>query len=132
LGHETVPLILNLSNNIPYWEVMADIVSPEGAICLVASTKAKLDLDLFMGKSVRINYELMFTRSLYSTDKMPIQADVLRQVAGMIDTGTILHTRTEDMGKISAESIRKAHARVETGRMIGKVTLSGMSTKPGS
>lgn len=131
LGHDTIPLILNLSNNIPYWEVMADIVSPEGAICLVASTKAKLDLDLFMAKSVRINYELMFTRSLYKTDKMSVQADVLRQVADMIDAGTILHTRTEDMGKISAENIRKAHARVETGRMIGKATLSGMNTKTG-
>lgn len=128
LGHDTVPLILNLSNNIPYWEVMADVVSPEGAICLVASTKAKLDLDLFMGKSVRINYELMFTRSLYSTDKMPIQAEVLRRVAELIDSGKVVHTRTEDMGKISAANIRKAHARVETGRMIGKVTLSGMNT----
>lgn len=127
LGHDTVPLILNLSDNIPYWEVMADIISPEGAICLVASTKAKLDLDLFMGKSVRINYELMFTRSLYSTDKMPIQADVLRRVAKMIDSGTIVHTRTEGMDKISAENIRKAHARVETGRMIGKVTLSSIA-----
>lgn len=131
LGHDTVPLILNLSDNIPYWEVMADIVSPEGAICLVASTKAKLDLDLFMGKSVRINYELMFTRSLYSTDKMSVQGDVLRRVAKMIDSGTVAHTRTEDMGKISAANIRKAHARVETGRMIGKVTLSGMSTQTG-
>ncbi len=128
LGHDTIPLILNLSNNIPYWKVMADLISPEGAICLVASTKAKLDLDLFMGKSVRINYELMFTRSLYSTDKMSIQGDVLRRIAKMIDSGTILHTRTDDMGKISAANIRMAHARVETGRMIGKVTLSGMNT----
>ena len=129
LGHDTIPFILNLSNNIPYWKVMADLISPEGAICLVASTKAKLDLDLFMEKSVRINYELMFTRSLYSTDNLSIQGDVLRQVAEMIDAGTILHTRTEDMGKISAANIRKAHARVESGRMIGKVTLSGMNTQ---
>ncbi|SDZ62734.1 alcohol dehydrogenase [Jannaschia faecimaris] len=125
LGHDTVPLILNLSDNIPYWEVMADIVSPEGAICLVASTKAKLDLDLFMGKSVRINYELMFTRSMYSTNKMSVQSDILRNVAEMIDSGRIIHTKTESMGNISAENITKAHARVETGRMIGKVTLSG-------
>lgn len=126
LGYDTVPLILNLSNNIPYWEVMAEIVSPEGAICLVASTKAKLDLDLFMGKSVRINYELMFTRSLYSTDKMSIQGEVLRQVAQMIDAGTILNSRTEGFGEISAANIAKAQARLESGNMIGKITLSGI------
>jgi zinc-binding alcohol dehydrogenase family protein len=126
LGHETVPLILNLSNNTPYWEIMAEIIAPEGAICLVASTKAKLDLDLFMGKSVRINYELMFTRSLYATDKMSVQGDVLWQVAKMIESGTILHTKTEEMGIISAANIRKGHARIETGQMIGKATLSGI------
>lgn len=128
LGHHTVPLILNLSDNIPYWEIMANIVSPEGAICLVASTKAKLDLDLFMAKSVRINYELMFTRSLYATPKMAFQGDVLRQVAKMIDSGAILHTKTEGMGMISATNIRTAHARLETGQMIGKATLSGISS----
>lgn len=58
---------------------MADIVSPEGAICFVASTKANLDIDLFMGKNVRISCELMFTPSLYSTDKMYTQAVVRRQ-----------------------------------------------------
>ncbi|MGJ8628755.1 MAG: zinc-binding alcohol dehydrogenase family protein [Sulfitobacter sp.] len=126
LGHDTVPLILNLSDNMPYWEIMANIVSPEGAICLVASTKAKLDLDLFMGKSVRINYELMFTRSLYSTDKMPIQGDILQRISKMIDAEKIVHTQTEHMGRISAANIRKAHARIEIGRMIGKLTLSGI------
>ena len=42
-GYETVPYILNCSNNLPYWKMMSEMVSPEGAICLVASTKAKLD-----------------------------------------------------------------------------------------
>ena len=126
LGYETVPYILNCSNNIPYWEIMSEIVSPEGAICLVASTKAKLNLDLFMGKSVRINYELMFTRSLYQTDKMVRQGEVLRHVSELVDSGIITHTKTETLGIISANSIAEAHARVESGQMIGKVTLGGM------
>jgi len=126
LGFETVPYILNCSNNIPYWEIMSEIISPEGSICLVASTKAKLNLDLFMGKSVRINYELMFTRSLYSTDKMSKQGEVLRHISELVDTGIIMHTKTKSLGNISASTITKAHARVESGRMIGKVTLGGM------
>jgi alcohol dehydrogenase len=34
IGYETVPYILNCSNNLPYWEMMSEMVSPEGAICL--------------------------------------------------------------------------------------------------
>jgi NADPH2:quinone reductase len=98
IGFETVPYILNCSNNIPYWEMMSEMVSPEGAICLVASTKAKLDLDLYMEKSVRINYELMFTRSIFGTNKTPIQGEVLAKISELVDAGTIRHVMTENFG----------------------------------
>ena len=126
IGFETVPFILNCSNNIPYWEIMSELVSPEGAICLVASTKAKLDLDLYMAKSVRINYELMFTRSLFGTDKMSIQRDVLTKVGEMISAGTIRHVMTKSFGPMTTSSLAKAHAHIEEGHMIGKMALSAI------
>lgn len=126
IGFETVPYILNCSNNIPYWEIMSDLVSPEGAICLVASTKAKLDLDIYMAKSVRINYELMFTRSLFGTDKMSLQGDLLNKLSEMIAAGTIRHVMTENFGPMTTSSLAKAHSHIEQGRMIGKMALSGI------
>lgn len=126
IGYDTVPFILNCSNNIPYWEIMSELVSPEGAICLVASTKAKLDLDLYMAKSVRINYELMFTRSLFGTEKMSIQGDVLRRVGEMIRAGTIRHVMTKSFGPMTPASLAKAHAHIEEGHMIGKMALSAI------
>lgn len=129
IGYETVPYILNCSNNAPYWETMSELVSPEGAICLVASTKAKLDLDLYMAKSVRINYELMFTRSLFKTDKMSLQGDLLDKLSDMIADGTVRHVMTEHFGPMSAENLAKAHAHIEKGRMLGKMALSGIQRK---
>ncbi len=126
LGFETVPYILNCSNNIPYWEIMSQIVSPEGAICLVASTKAKLDLDLYMEKSVRINYELMFTRSIFGTEKMSIQGDVLAKIGDMIGAGTIRHVMKMSFGAMTPASLAKAHSHIEEGHMIGKMALSGI------
>ena len=105
---------------------MSQIVSPEGAICLVASTKAKLDLDIYMAKSVRINYELMFTRSMFRTEKMSIQGDVLAKVSEMISAGTIRHVMTENFGAMTTSSLAKAHNHIEQGRMIGKMALSGI------
>ncbi len=126
IGYETVPYILNCSNNLPYWEMMSEMVSPEGAICLVASTKAKLDLDLYMAKSVRINYELMFTRSLFGTEKMPLQGELLSKLSAMISAGTIRHVMTENFGPMTVDSLAKAHAHIEKGRMLGKLALSGI------
>ena len=126
IGFETIPYILNCSNNIPYWEIMSQIVSPEGAICLVTSTKAKLDLDIYMEKSVRINYELMFTRSIFGTDKMSIQGDVLTKISEMISAGIIRHVMTENFGPMTISSLAKAHSHIEQGRMIGKMALSGI------
>lgn len=128
LGFETVPYILNCSNNIPYWEIMSELVSPEGAICLVASTKEKLDLDLYMAKSVRINYELMFTRSLFCTDKMSLQGELLSTLSDMISSGTIRHVMTKNYGAMTAETLADAHKQIETGRMLGKMALSGVQT----
>jgi len=127
IGFETVPYILNCSNNISYWEIMSELVSPEGAICLVASTKAKLDLDLYMAKSVRINYELMFTRSLFGTDKMSLQGELLSKLSDMIAAGTIRHVMTENFGPMTPESLAKAHNHIEQGRMLGKMALSGIN-----
>ena len=126
IGFETVPYILNCSNNLPYWEIMSELVEPEGAICLVASTKAKLDLDLFMAKSVRINYELMFTRSLFSTRKMHLQGELLNKLSSMISTGTIRHVMTKSFGPMTTTSLREAHAHIEKGRMLGKMALSSI------
>jgi NADPH2:quinone reductase len=126
IGFDTVPYILNCSNNIPYWEIMSQIVSPEGAICLVASTKEKLDLDIYMEKSVRINYELMFTRAIFGTEKMSIQGDVLTKTSEMIGAGTIRHVMTENFGSMSPSSLAKAHSHIEQGRMIGKMALSSI------
>lgn len=126
LGYETVPYILNCSNNLPYWKIMSEIVSPEGSICLVASTKAKLDLDLYMAKSVRINYELMFTRSLFGTEKMALQGELLSALSKMISDGKIHHVMTQDFGPMTTASLAKAHAHIEKGRMLGKLGLSGI------
>jgi zinc-binding alcohol dehydrogenase family protein len=126
IGFETVPYILNCSNNIPYWETMSEIVTPEGSICLVSSTKAKLDLDLFMKKSVRINYELMFTRSLFQTETMHLQGAVLSRLSDMISSGKVHHVMTKQFGAMTTKTLSEAHTLIESGKMIGKIAVSGM------
>ena len=45
--------------------------------------------------------------------------------AEMIDEGTIRTTLTQELGPISAATLREAHGLVEQGRMVGKIVVSG-------
>jgi NADPH:quinone reductase-like Zn-dependent oxidoreductase len=75
---------------------------------------------------VAICWELMFTRSQYQTPDMQAQHDLLEEAARLLDDGTLRHTMRENYGPLSAGNLRKAHAALESGRMIGKLVLSGI------
>ena len=51
--------------------------------------------------------------------------DILNEVAALLDAGKIRSTATETMGTISAGSLKRAHAMLESGTARGKVVLEG-------
>jgi len=67
----------------------------------------------------------MFTRPMYYTDDMERQHEILDAIADLIDDGRIRATSTTNLGRINAENLRRAHAFIETGHVVGKITLSG-------
>ena len=67
----------------------------------------------------------MFTRSIFGTSDIVEQHRILTETARLVDAGTLKTTRTEHFGAITAENLARAHAKVETGKVIGKVVLEG-------
>jgi NADPH:quinone reductase-like Zn-dependent oxidoreductase len=84
-----------------------------------------LDLNLLKSKSVRFCWEFMFTRPLYGTADMGQQGAILDRLAALVETGELRSTATAVWTPISAESLRRAHAQLESGHTIGKLVLSG-------
>ena len=99
-------------------------VAPQGRILLIES-QAPVDARDVMRKSVSIHWELMFTRPLISTPDMIEQHRLLNEVAGLVEAGRIRSTMTRNLGRLSAATLKQAHALVESGGMIGKVVLDG-------
>jgi NADPH:quinone reductase-like Zn-dependent oxidoreductase len=58
---------------------------------------------------------------------MQAQHDLLNEVGRMLDEGMLKTTMTESFGPLTTENLRKAHGKIESGSMIGKLVLSGMS-----
>ncbi|MEB3322780.1 MAG: zinc-binding alcohol dehydrogenase family protein [Synechococcaceae cyanobacterium] len=124
LGLPEVDAIANLHDTTAYWETMAEVIRPQGAIVALVSCNAPVDLDRLKNKSVRFAWEFMFTRSLYGTDDLAEQGAILAAIATLVETGRLRSTATTLLGPIDAATLRQAHARIETGRTIGKLVLA--------
>ena len=82
-------------------------------------------ISVFKEKSITISWEMMFTRSLFETDDMEAQHDLLGDVAALLDCGEVKTTLTTLVsGPMTAANLRKAHEIVEAGRTIGKVVVA--------
>ena len=100
------------------------MIAPQGSFGLIDDPKS-LDVAKLKGKSVSLHWEAMFTRSTFETADMAAQHLLLNEVADMVDSGTIRTTVQENLGRINAANLRRAHAMIESGRTRGKIVLEG-------
>jgi zinc-binding alcohol dehydrogenase family protein len=127
LGLKHVDYIANFSEVDEHWAAIGDLVAPQGGIVLIVSNKAPLNVDAIRAKSATLSFELMFTRSRFQTPDMIEQHKLLGQVADWLDAGRLKGTLKETLSPINAANLRKAHAKLESGTMIGKLVLKGWS-----
>ena len=128
IGADQVDYILCFNSTEMHIQNMADVIRPQGKICTIVETKDSrpVNINLFQGKSVGFMWELMFTRSMFKTPDMQAQHDLLNEAGRMLDEGQLKTTMTENYGPLTAENLRLAHGRIESGSMVGKLVLSGM------
>jgi NADPH2:quinone reductase len=56
---------------------------------------------------------------------MAAQGRILSQLAALIDSGRLASPATEILRPITAAHLRAAHAKIESGRTVGKIVLAG-------
>jgi len=125
LGHPEVDFVLNLNNTDRYWQVTAELLKPRGKVCTIVENSGPLDQSLYKSKSLTHVWEFMFTRAMFKTPDLIELHHLLNRVAGWIDTGQLKPTLTETLSPINAAKLRVAHAKLESGRTIGKLALIG-------
>ena len=103
---------------------IAELIAPQGRFGLI-DDPAVADIMPFKRKSVSVHWEFMFTRSMFQTADMPEQGRLLTEIATLIEAGQIRTTLTEVKRPINAETLKAAHAVLESGRARGKLVLEG-------
>lgn len=103
---------------------IAELIAPQGHFGLIDDPET-LDIKIFKSKSVSVYWEFMFTRSMFETEDMMKQSELLNQVAQLIDDGQIKTTLSQVLSPINATNLIKAHQQIESGSTKGKIVLHG-------
>jgi zinc-binding alcohol dehydrogenase family protein len=125
IGLTQVDAVLILGAPDAHFPSLVEILAPQGTLCsIVPFTKAP-DINALMRKSATFVWEFMFTKSMFGTPDLGSQRDILNRVATLINSGELRSAATQDLGTINATNLRIAHQQLESGRVIGKLTLTG-------
>jgi zinc-binding alcohol dehydrogenase family protein len=124
-GFEHVDFVLIFNDTDKHFPAAAQAIRPQGGICTIVENDKPVEVELLKAKSGAFHWEFMFTRSMFGTPDMIEQHKILTEVARLIDAGTLRTTVGQDLGRINAENVRRAHKLLEAGRVIGKLVLSG-------
>ena len=123
ISHEEVDYILDFVDINGYWKTVTDIIKPQGHIVTIAGNSDPLDLSLLKAKSVSFSWELMYTRSMFNTDDIDRQHEILNEISRLIDSGTLKSTLTTTLEGFTVENLKKAHKMQESGKTIGKTVI---------
>jgi NADPH:quinone reductase len=103
---------------------IAELIAPQGRLGLIDDPEP-FDLRLVKVKSVSTHWENMFTRSIFQTEDIEAQQDLLTRLSTMIDDGRIRTTLAEVLGPINAANLAGAHNRIWERRAPGKMVMVG-------
>ncbi|AWV07973.1 zinc-binding alcohol dehydrogenase family protein [Marilutibacter maris] len=126
LGLESVDAAINLADTVAYWEVLGELLAPQGHVGLIVEPDAPLKIgDPYKLKCIGIHWEMMFARPLLKTADMDEQGKLLDRVAALIDAGELKSVQRDTLSPINAANLREAHRRLESGATIGKLVVAG-------
>ncbi|MCC6286380.1 MAG: zinc-binding alcohol dehydrogenase family protein [Chitinophagaceae bacterium] len=122
-GFQYVDFIFDCVDVNFYWDAMADLIKPQGHIVSITGSAMPVALNKLKTKSASFSWEYMYTRSVFETDDMIAQHDILNKASALFDKGVLTATLTTTLKGLSAENLKKAHAQLESGTMIGKLVV---------
>jgi NADPH2:quinone reductase len=123
-GFKYVDFIVDFVDNNAYWPMMAELIKPQGHIASITGSSEPVALNMLKNKSVTFSWELMYTRSMFQTEDMIEQHNILNKIADLIEAGTITSTLQTTLTGFITENLKKAHALLESGKTIGKVVIA--------
>lgn len=123
VGFENVDYIIDLVNVNQYWEAFVELIKPQGKIGSISDPTENVNLIQLKNKAVSFHWELMFTRSMFQTEDMQRQHDILNHISQLLDDGIIKSTLKQTLDGFDVDNVKEAHAILESRKSVGKVVI---------
>jgi zinc-binding alcohol dehydrogenase family protein len=120
----TPKYVASLNGTEGHLPAIIELIQPRGSIALIDDPET-LDANSLKPKSLKLSWEFMFARSMFQTDDLIKQHELLNRVSSLLDNGTIISTVTQNLGSLNTTNLIQAHKEQESGRVIGKNVLGG-------
>lgn len=124
LGIGAPRFVFSTTQTDRHFDDIVELIAPQGRFALI-DDPSPIDVRKLKRKSVSLHWELMFTRSMFGTEDMVKQHELLATVSALLDQGRLRTTLAENFGTINAANLKRAHALIEGGRAKGKIVLEG-------
>ena len=118
--------VASLTHTQQHFASTVKLIKPRGHIALIDDPDA-LNIAAIKPKALSFSWEFMFARSMFQTDDMEAQHQLLNRVSALLDDRTLQSTVNHHGGTLNVENLRAAHELQESGKVIGKTVLDGFS-----
>ncbi|AZZ94935.1 zinc-binding alcohol dehydrogenase family protein [Hahella sp. KA22] len=125
IGIDSVTHVASLTHTEKHYSSIVEALAPQGRLAMIDDPSTPIDIMPLKRKSLSLHWEMMFTRSLYETADMIEQHRLLNRVAELVEEGAVRTTLKQNLGKINAENLKRAHSLIESDAAIGKIVLEG-------
>ena len=119
-----VKYIASLTATARNFAQLVEVLAPQGKIGLI-DDPATLDAVPLKRKAASLHWEFMFARSMWQTPDMAEQGRLLTACRSLSIAENCALRKPQTLSPINVENLKKAHSLAESGKAIGKVTLSG-------
>lgn len=120
IGQVTHVASLNAAQS--YFDTYTDMLAPSGKIVMIVDPES-LDISKLKMKSLSLHWAFMFARSMFETDNMHKQGELLNRVSDLIDSGYLHTVAGENLDTINAKNLKHAYATLTSGKSIDKIDL---------
>ncbi|MBV7408547.1 zinc-binding alcohol dehydrogenase family protein [Maritimibacter sp. DP1N21-5] len=127
IGVSDVRYAFPLNGTVEHWPDIVECLAPEGEVVVVDNPQG-IDAAALRLKAGALHFEMMWTKVFQGGDRQSAIGALLGEVADLVDAGKLRSAASQDFGSITAANLRRAHQAVETGKTIGKITLTGFGT----
>lgn len=120
LGIGELDVIFSTTHTEDYLPVIPELLRPYGHLAVIDDPKT-LDILPLKTRALSVHWEFMFSKSMYGF-KPESQGAILKELAALVDAGTIKTTRTQTL-TATVENLRTAHETLERGSAFGKLVM---------